>query len=82
MSLLWLLLALLMAIVAVVTVVDVFGRHLGAAKTAGWILLVLIVPLAGPALYWIIRPTPTSEIEQIRLARAEMRSETERRPFG
>jgi len=82
MSLLWLLLVLLLAIVAVFTVVDVFGRHLGAAKTAGWILLVVILPLVGPAMYWIIRPTSASEIEETRLARAEMRREAERRPFG
>jgi len=66
----------------VFTLVDVFTRHLGAGKTAAWTLLVLILPLAGGALYWIIRPTSASEVEQAQLARAELRRETERRPFG
>ena len=82
MSLLWLLLALLEVIVVVFTLIDVFTRHLGAGKTAAWILLVLILPLFGAALYWIIRPTSASEVEEARLARAELRRESERRPFG
>ena len=81
MSLLWLLLALLEVIVVVFTLVDVFTRHLGAGKTAAWTLLVLILPLAGAMLYWIIRPTPVSEVEEARRARADLRRETERRPF-
>jgi hypothetical protein len=81
MSLLWLLLILLALIVAIFTLVDVFSRHLGAGKAAAWTLLVLILPLLGSALYWIIRPTPTSEVEAARLARSELRRETERRPF-
>jgi hypothetical protein len=82
MSLLWLLLALLEVIVVIFTLVDVFTRHLGAGKTAAWVLLVLILPLAGAVLYWIIRPTPTGEVEAARLARSELRRESERRPFG
>ena len=81
MSLLWLLLALLGVIVVVFTLVDVFTRHLGAGKTAAWTLLVLILPFAGAVLYWIIRPTSASEVEEARLARAEMRRDMERRPF-
>jgi hypothetical protein len=82
MSLLWLLLVLLEVIVVVFTLIDVFTRHLGAGKTAAWTLLVVILPLAGAALYWIVRPTPPAEVEQARLARSELRRETERRPFG
>ena len=82
MSLLWLLLALLEVIIVVFTLVDAFSRHLGAGKTAAWILLILILPLVGAVLYWLIRPTSASEVEEARLARAEMRRESERRPFG
>ena len=55
MSLLWGALAVVAAIVWLVTISDLFRRHLDTARTVAWLLIVLIVPLLGAALYWGVR---------------------------
>jgi hypothetical protein len=80
-SILWYLLAALAIIAALGTIIDVFTRHLGAGKTAAWVIGVLIFPLIGAAVYWIRRPMSRREVDETYLARAELRRETERRPF-
>jgi hypothetical protein len=80
-SILWYLLAALAIIAALGTIIDVFARHLGAGKTAAWVIAVLIFPLIGAAVYWIRRPMSRREVDETYLARAELRRDTERRPF-
>jgi hypothetical protein len=82
MSILWFLLVALAFVAALGTIIDVFGRHYGGWKTAGWVLAVLIFPLAGAAVYWIVRPTRQEEIDETYLARAELRRESGRRRLG
>jgi hypothetical protein len=82
MSILWFLLVALAFVVALGTIIDVFGRHCGAWRTAAWVAGVLLFPLIGAAVYWFRRPAPQEEIDETYLARAELRRETERRPFG
>ena len=55
MSVLWGVLAVLLAVVWLVTISDLVRRHLGTQRTVAWLLLVLILPFAGAALYWILR---------------------------
>jgi hypothetical protein len=38
-----------------VTVADLVRRHLGTKRTVSWLLIVLIFPLLGAALYWVLR---------------------------
>jgi uncharacterized membrane protein YhaH (DUF805 family) len=80
-SILWFLLVALAFVAALGTIIDVFGRRLGAGKTAAWVVAVIVFPFIGALVYWIRRPTSRHEIDETYLARAELRRETERRPF-
>jgi hypothetical protein len=82
MTILWFLLAALAFVAALGTIIDVFGRRLGGWKTAAWVVGVLVFPLVGAAVYWIRRPMARKEVDETYLARAELRRESERRPFG
>jgi phospholipase D-like protein len=42
-------------IVAVFTLVDLFRRNLDRRHTIAWLLIVVLVPLAGSVLYWVLR---------------------------
>jgi hypothetical protein len=55
MSLLWGVVIVVVAVVWLVTVSDLIRRHLGTKRTVAWLLIVLIVPLLGAALYWTLR---------------------------
>ena len=48
-------LAILLAVVWLVTIGDLVRRHLDTQRTVSWLLIVLILPFAGAALYWILR---------------------------
>ena len=62
MSLLWGVTAVVVAIVWLVTVSDLVRRHLGRNKTVAWLLIVLILPLVGSALYWVLRGQETEPV--------------------
>jgi hypothetical protein len=55
MSVLWGVMAVVVAAVWLVTVSDLVRRHLGTKRTVAWLLVVLILPLIGSALYWVLR---------------------------
>ena len=55
MGVLWGVMAVVVAVVWLVTVADVVRRHLGTKLTVAWLLIVLIIPLLGAALYWVLR---------------------------
>jgi hypothetical protein len=61
----------------------VIGAITLAASLAAGILMRSVdhddFPSIGSGLWWA---TPPAEVEQARLARSELRRETERRPFG
>ena len=59
MSVLWGVVAVVVAIVWLVTVADLVRRHLGTKRTVAWVLIVLIFPLLGAALYWVLRGPET-----------------------
>lgn len=55
MGILWGVMAVVVAVVWLVTVADLVRRHLGTKRTVAWLLIVLIFPLLGAALYWVLR---------------------------
>jgi hypothetical protein len=55
MTVLWGVMAVVVAVVWLVTVSDLVRRDLGTKKTVAWLLIVLIVPLIGAGLYWVLR---------------------------
>ena len=73
MTLIWVFLVAVAAIVAVATIVDVVRRHYSGWATAGWIVLVLILPFIGSLIYWFVRPAPPGEAEAQYLAQSDMR---------
>jgi hypothetical protein len=64
MTILWTTVAILLFLCWVVSIVDLFKRHLGAGKTAAWLLLVVLVPFVGTILYWVLRKPSQEEMER------------------
>jgi uncharacterized integral membrane protein len=76
------LLGLILLVIWVVTIVDIVRSHLGTAKTAAWILIVVILPFVGALLYWFVLRQPSEgEVQrQIDNERA-MRESARHAPF-
>ena len=55
MTWLWIAIALAVVIVWVFSLVDLFGRHLDRRHTLAWLLIVVLLPIAGSILYWVVR---------------------------
>lgn len=55
MTVLWGVMVVVVAVVWLVTVSDLVRRHLSTKRTVAWLLIVLIVPLLGAGLYWVLR---------------------------
>ncbi len=81
MGLLWGTVAIAVAIVWVATIIDIFRRHYSGRTTAGWILVVLILPFIGSAIYWARRAPTRDEVEQQRLAEVALHDSAASRPF-
>ena len=71
MGLLWGTIAFLLLIVWAISVVDIVRRHLGAAATIGWILLVTVLPFVGAIVYWALRKPTQDELERLGVAAPE-----------
>jgi uncharacterized membrane protein len=57
----WIFVALLLAIwiyLLVVVFSDVFSRNMSAWAKAGWVLIVILLPLFGILIYLVTRPKP------------------------
>lgn len=55
MSALWIAIGVTVLIVWVFSVVDIFSRHLDRKQTLAWLLIVILLPIAGSILYWLVR---------------------------
>jgi len=65
MSLLWVVLAAIVAVVWVITVSDIIKRDLNGGQTATWLIIVIVVPIVGSLLYWALRrSSPPSDTFQ------------------
>ncbi|HSD81468.1 MAG TPA: PLD nuclease N-terminal domain-containing protein [Solirubrobacteraceae bacterium] len=66
----------------VAAVVDVI-RHGGSGlKIAGTLVLILVVPILGPLLYFAFRHVEPTSAEDRYMAEADLRREAARRPVG
>jgi hypothetical protein len=54
-------------------IVDIVRRHLSPAQTAGWILLVVLLPLVGTLVYFLLRKPTEEEIVRAQAAAAARR---------
>ena len=55
MTWLWIALALTVVIVWVFSLADLFSRHLDRRQTLAWLLIIVLLPIAGAILYWVVR---------------------------
>jgi uncharacterized membrane protein YhaH (DUF805 family) len=79
MTFLWIVCASLLLIVWVLTAIDIRRRRLGAGKAVGWLLVALLVPFLGAAVYWALRKPDDDDRERAAAAQASLRSDRERR---
>ncbi len=79
MGLLWGTIALLAAIVWAITIYDIVRRHLGGKQTAGWIVLVIVLPFVGALIYWALRKPTPDELQHTIDAQHGLREESARR---
>jgi hypothetical protein len=79
MGLLWTLIGVVVLLIVVLTIVDIVRRHLGAGATTAWILIVIIVPIIGSIIYWVMRKPSADEVEQSYLSDADRRAQANRR---
>src|SRR5689334_18731656 len=77
-----LLLVVPVMILWVAAVVDVIRRGQSGLKIAAVLVLILIVPVLGPLLYFILRRPEPQSAEAIAMAQADMRREAAQRPVG
>ena len=77
-----LLLVVPVMILWVAAVVDVIRRGQSGLKIAAVLVLILIVPVLGPLLYFIFRKPEPQSAEAIAMAQADMRREAALRPVG
>lgn len=78
MSLFWTLIAICVAIIWVITLIDLFRRHLGAGPTAGWLIIVILLPFVGALAYWIVRKPSSEEVEHSMQVERDIRREEQR----
>jgi hypothetical protein len=55
MTWLWIAIALAVVIVWVFSLVDLFSRHLDRRHTLAWVLIIVLLPIAGSILYLVLR---------------------------
>ena len=80
-TLIWAAIAVAVAVMWVIGIVDIVRRHLGATKTVAWLLIVLILPVLGTILYWVLREPDARELEQSDAAQRARRQSRHDRPF-
>ena len=73
MSLLWILVLCLVVLVWALTIADIIRRRYPGWTTAGWVALIVILPIVGSVIYWFARKPTPAEAEQQYLARTDMR---------
>jgi hypothetical protein len=69
----------------VAAAVDVFRQGGSGLKIAAMLVLILVVPVLGPVLYFVFRrPAPESaaSVEAAYMAQEDLRREAARRPVG
>jgi phospholipase D-like protein len=66
----------------VAAVVDVIRRGGSGLRIAAILVLILIVPILGPLLYFAFRRPDPSSAEAVHMAQEEVRREAARRPAG
>ena len=80
-TLIWATIGIMIAIAWAIGVVDIFRRHLNAKRTVAWLLIVLIMPILGTILYWVLREEDAGTLERTAAAQSDLRHARHDRPF-
>jgi hypothetical protein len=67
----WVFILLPLIVIWTIGVVDIVRRPLSLPATAGWILIVLVLPFIGTLVYFLLRKPTEEERRLQRLARGE-----------
>ena len=57
-------LGLVILVIWGITIWDIVKSHLGAGKTAAWMIIVILLPLVGSAAYWILRKPEAGDAQR------------------
>ena len=78
----WVFILLPLIVVWVIGVVDIVRRPLSRQATAAWIVVVLVLPLIGTLVYFLLRKPTPEEIELQQAAAADLRHANARSDIG
>ena len=81
MSVIWIIVLCLVAAVWVLSIVDIIRQRYSGWTTAGWLALIVILPIVGSVIYWFARKPTRDEAEQQYLADADRRRTAASRSF-
>jgi Phospholipase_D-nuclease N-terminal len=79
-TLFWLVVIPIVCVIVALTLYDIFRHHLGGWGTAGWCLLVVILPLIGSVIWWAARKPMPGDVDAAYVAEAEIRAQNQRSP--
>ena len=74
-------LGVILLVVWVITLADIFRRRRGAGPTAGWLIIVLLLPFLGALIYRARREPAQGEVEYQASAERELREAHRRQRF-
>ena len=60
----WIFIIVPLIVVWAIGIVDILRRPLGRGTKAAWIIIVLVLPVIGTILYWVLRKPTDEEIRQ------------------
>jgi cbb3-type cytochrome oxidase subunit 3 len=72
---------LLLVVVWAITVSDIIRRHLPRGQTAGWLIIVVLLPFLGSVLWWALRKPTPDEVEHQAESEIALREQARRRGF-
>ena len=68
----WVFILIPFAVVWALGIVDIVRRPLSPVQTAGWILVVVLLPLIGTLIYFLLRKPTEEEMRHAQQARGEL----------
>ena len=77
----WIVIATAVAVVWLLGIVDIVKRGLDGKRTAAWLLIVLLLPILGTILYWVLREPDPGDLRRAEAAQRELRQQRHDQPF-
>ena len=63
-------------------IVEVIRTRRTGWGVAGWLLLICVLPIVGPLIYFALRPPPPADAQAAYMAQADLQRESTGRPIG